>query len=275
MSEKIRLTKNIKALITNSSINLVYVTSDGLPAGGGSGCLIDYYGKRYLLTVEHVVNHPRAYQLLVVMGWDAESRKTELRTPGRPVYAQQGMMPEGAVDLDGLTLQSIDLAYFEVPYNDIPKQQIITRDGTVRTSTPLTVWTDKQLTTPEIGCKCGFAGHTSHDTKFDARIANDVYLQYSLFRKCYDLTFEGAAGDFYAFKLPFSHPGVGFFEGCSGAPIIDQNGNVVALVSHGREENGVLEDYIYGVPIDKYKLVMDTNRLILQWQEGGKPYLES
>ena len=68
-----------------------------------------------------------------------------------------------------------------------------------------------------------------------------------------DLKFQRFENDFYVFKLPMKHPGHDDFRGCSGAPVIDSKGNVVALVCHGFEDR----DEIYAISIKRYKVVID------------------
>ena len=95
MSQITGLPQNIKELIETSSVNLVYVDGSGFPDGGGSGCLIDYHGKRYLFTVEHVTEDiPPGIKLKVVLGWDEQLRKTKLAEPGTINFAHQGMVPK-------------------------------------------------------------------------------------------------------------------------------------------------------------------------------------
>lgn len=68
-----------------------------------------------------------------------------------------------------------------------------------------------------------------------------------------DLEFVGSEDDYYKFKLPVKHPGHEYFRGISGAPIIDTNGNTVALVCHGDES----ENLIYGIMLKQYKSALD------------------
>jgi hypothetical protein len=47
----------------------------------------------------------------------------------------------------------------------------------------------------------------------------------------YGLEYDRLENDKHYFKLPEEHPGHEWFEGCSGAPIIGDDGKVVSLVS--------------------------------------------
>jgi len=67
------------------------------------------------------------------------------------------------------------------------------------------------------------------------------------------LTFERSEGDFFVFKLPFPHPGHDSFHGCSGAPIIDSEARVIALLCGGNTQ----ENTVYGISLKKMKAILD------------------
>ena len=68
-----------------------------------------------------------------------------------------------------------------------------------------------------------------------------------------DLKYKEKQEDYYVFELPYEHPGDEHFQGCSGAPIIDTKGNVVALVCSGDEDTNL----IYGISLKKFKVAID------------------
>lgn len=250
-----------------SSVHLIYLDGDDRPAGGGSGCLLDYFGQRYLITVYHVADIPTGHRIELDLGWDPASRKTLLKDPGAVFAAPTSVRleEEGKVNTT-----ETDFAFYKVPYLDVPPRQIVDPSGTIISSTPITIFTESSLSAPQNGVHYGFAGHTRHRKKWDPKIAKDVHLLSTQFQTHYELTFEEQVGEFYTFKLPFAHPGHEYFRGCSGAPILDIGGNIVAFVSHGFDD----EDKIYGVPANRYRMMMDVSRLLNQHEAGGKPYLE-
>ncbi|HWE04173.1 MAG TPA: hypothetical protein VG326_17335 [Tepidisphaeraceae bacterium] len=54
------------------------------------------------------------------------------------------------------------------------------------------------------------------------------------------------------FKLDGKHKGHAAYWGSSGAPIADDEGHIVALVSCGPEEQDAMQDVIYGTPLHGY-----------------------
>jgi hypothetical protein len=62
-----------------------------------------------------------------------------------------------------------------------------------------------------------------------------------------------AEDDLLAFHLPVEHPGHEYFYGCSGAPIIDAEGHVVALVCKGDMETST----VYGISLRRYQVALD------------------
>ena len=68
-----------------------------------------------------------------------------------------------------------------------------------------------------------------------------------------ELAYLRTEGDYFVFKLPFKHPGHEHFQGCSGAPILNADGQPVALVCCGEESN----DEIWGISLEKFKVAID------------------
>ncbi|MDX2105602.1 MAG: hypothetical protein SFY67_04290 [Candidatus Melainabacteria bacterium] len=262
------LSQDIIQKIETSSVNLVKLDDENCPVrGNGSGCLIDYGGKRYLLTVKHVITDENPS---LVIGWDQENRKTLVRKLTGERTAVQGVLGEGATDFDGIEFTSFQLAYFEHSYSDVPLFQKVDQSGKVLESKACFVFSEDSMMGPKENVLYGFGGHTRASLESHKAIADDVLFRFTEFRICYALTYEGMKGDFPAFKLPGRHPGDEYFRGCSGSPIIDMHGNVAALVNHGDVDEGL----IYGVPIEKYKMLLMTEKLLNQFNETGKPYLE-
>lgn len=68
-----------------------------------------------------------------------------------------------------------------------------------------------------------------------------------------DLRYIQKVDGYYCFELPMNHPGHESFKGYSGAPILSDKGELVALVCGG----DINKNLIYGISLIKYKLVID------------------
>ena len=66
-------------------------------------------------------------------------------------------------------------------------------------------------------------------------------------------------GDYHLFELDHDHPGHQEYKGCSGAPILDNEGNLVALVASGAEdsETQVAKRMILGTSLQKFRRAFD------------------
>jgi hypothetical protein len=61
----------------------------------------------------------------------------------------------------------------------------------------------------------------------------DVTYIASELRVCYPFKFIREEQSIYFFAKPMSYPGKEYFQGCSGAPVVNMNGHLVGLVSQG------------------------------------------
>jgi len=61
------------------------------------------------------------------------------------------------------------------------------------------------------------------------------------------LKYDRYENDMYYFKMPEKHPGHEWFRGCSGAPIVGEDGKIVSLVKGGCTKN----NEIYGNNLPK------------------------
>jgi hypothetical protein len=70
---------------------------------------------------------------------------------------------------------------------------------------------------------------------------------------CGVLSYSGCDQDRYYFALPGEHPGHDEFRGCSGAPIVSEKGNLVALVVGSPKG----EDAICALPLRSFRKAID------------------
>jgi hypothetical protein len=97
----------------------------------------------------------------------------------------------------------------------------------------------------------------NEEFSFFGRIQPELRDKELLFREQLfpGLTFKGQGKYYYEFDLGESIKDGNRFRGCSGAPILDTNGNLVAIVTHGSKR---LEDSsIFGIRIDKIREIIE------------------
>lgn len=224
-----------------SSIPLRQLDENLSPIGSASGCLIDYGGKRLILTVSHATgdNGNWAIETKFIPG-----KGTELYQIGSMNFLRQGDISTGQFN-------EIDFAYATVPDQLTSYYQEI-EAGVVKVETARLVFQIDFDLVPNSSNKYGVSGQT-HLSKANSYLAGELSI-------ALDLKYERLQEEYYIFRLPSQHPGHEYFKGCSGAPIIDDKGNVVALICSGNTE----ENTIYGISLRKYKtpLNIETGNLV-------------
>lgn len=224
--------------IVLSSIPLKQIDDQGMPINSASGCIISHCNKKLLLTVQHATGN---------MGdWVIECKYV----PGKGIngYRVGAMMflKEGNIITD--KWRDIDFAYVIIPDNVHPYYQEVSYiDKKIKAEIPRLINTVNFDIEPDKNHKYGFHGQT--------RVSRDDEQQYVYAQPTIelDMQYVGAEDDMYNFKLNRRHPGHEYYYGCSGAPIVDSDGNIVALVVCG----DMKESIIYGISLKKYKIVLD------------------
>jgi hypothetical protein len=223
-----------------SSVPLVRLNDQRLPEGCASGCLIDYFAKKVLLTVAHATGDQKnwALQLRYVPGKGVES------------YQLGAVHFLAKASVSQPQLKEVDLSYVEIPATvRAYRQKIEAPANVVKSETLITVHTPSLQDTPKAGDKFGFCGMVM------ATLENHhghTYL-FTEPRVYSGLSFLRTEDDYHVFSLPFPHPGHEHFKGCSGAPILSSTGSVVALVCKGCEKT----NEIWGISVRAYKTAID------------------
>lgn len=156
--------------------------------------------------------------------------------------------------MEEMEVEQIDFAYVDVPTDLKPHlEKIDPHSGNILESRQCTIWPAVAIAEPVAGARYGFAGHTKPSLEDQSLIAPDLKFCFTELRVCFPMSFVGERDDMLCFQLPVEHPGHEFFKGCSGAPIIDENGHVVALVCGGIID----ESIIYGVSMRRRQFALD------------------
>ena len=226
-------------IIHRSSIPLRRLNASKLPLGGlASGCLIDYLGKRLLLTVSHAVGNSDNWTIQVK--YDPDIRQTVVYNLGSFNYLSEGT-------LGFSEMKDVDFAYVEIPCDLIVYMQDITPSGQCINEIQRIVFQPDFDIKPISSEIYGFSGEVLPEYIPDS---SSIIVEHKIY---YGLVYIRSENSCHYFKLPVEHPGHDQFEGCSGAPIIDTKGNIVALVCGGSLET----NEIWGIALDKYKIALD------------------
>ncbi len=218
-----------------SSIPIRQLDIKFLPQALASACLIDYKGKRVLLTVQHATGNMGNWAVEVRFEPDMKKIK---------VYQLGSMNFLRKLDINKKIANDLDFSYVEVPSDFESFFQEISLNGDILQEIPRKVCTIS-FQQPDKNELFGFAGLVLPD--FIEGGDGTICLKTD--QKIYtNLKYKEEFGDYYIFELSHDHPGHEHFTGCSGAPIIDKCGNVVALVCGGNEKTNL----IYGIALKEY-----------------------
>jgi len=223
-----------------SSVPLVRLNEQGVPDGNGSGCLVDYYGKRILLTVAHVTNDQK--------NWAIQKKYVPENGTLNHQLGAMNFLKKGS--LSKPTLEDVDFAYVEVPSDLCAfRQEIEAPQNIVKSETPIRIHEPTFEDSPTADEDYGFCGIVlpSSESHFGLNYIGGELRVYV------GLSFQRTEDDIHVFLLPFDHPGHEHFIGCSGAPIINRSGFVVALLSGGC----IKTNEIYGISLNAYKSALD------------------
>lgn len=230
--------KQLEEFISLSSIPIRSIAKDGMPTGLASACIIKYAEKKILLTVHHATGN--------MQNWGIQVRYDPAN--GTLIKPLGSMCFLKSFDVNTKISNDIDFSYVEIPPDIEPSsQEIDAVSGSIlseKKRLTSTVDFDKK---PDKNELYGFSGQILPALTEDSLITElRIYT---------GLKYIGDEDDYYVFELPFNHPGHEHFQGCSGAPIIDSKGKVVALVCKG----DIPTNRIYGVSLKKYEAAISAS----------------
>ncbi|MFZ6641702.1 hypothetical protein ACO0LL_18320 [Undibacterium sp. TC4M20W] len=235
----------ITPAITNW-LNWVVITSQPLrrydanafPIGFGSAAIVEYAGRRFLLSVAHVVNNDES-------DWVMDIGHDPKIGPGQETWRPRSFVYAGEANHGTEVTGLLDFCYAELPSSlkSFYQYRSLVASGKRRLRH---VFRSDLSTLPNVEDVYAFAGEV-----------NPAHLGSNIF--CTDMViFPGlkylrTENEMHVFKLPVEHPGHSEFKGCSGAPIVDMKKRIVALVCKGDEEQGL----VYGISVTHCKPFLD------------------
>lgn len=229
-----------KLQLFKSSIPLCRLGKDGHPTSAASGALINFNGKRMLLTVEHATGDSGDWAIQIQ--YDPQK--------GTKLYRLGAMNFLSRSNIKSNESKIVDLSYIDVPAEIAPIKQQINDSMQIVGSVPTDVLNLKFPCQPKIEEHYGFSGLIKgvvekHPHALIFASESQIYdgLKY----------IETRDDDVFVFSMPEVHPGHEEFKGCSGAPIIDSQGTAIALLTGGC----TARNEIYGVSLESYRVVLE------------------
>jgi len=206
-----------------TSVPLRHLDEDGMPIGIASGCLVLCRGRKFLLSVSHAVKAD-SKGWAIELGHDPR-HGTEMYWPKTFLYMAEIKKGTGVLD-------HVDFCFAEVAAD---VQPIYTHRTPYSVSDvhPRHIFDITDFVEPTQAGVFAFSGQVRPEMHGRAAMATEMHVYPGL-------RFVRSERPNHIFQLPVDHPGHDSFQGCSGAPIVDMDRRVVALVSSGDDVSGTI-----------------------------------
>ena len=201
-----------------------------------SACMVMFKGRRILLTVQHAVKRQGIWAMEIAY-----------RPPNGTLIYQLGPMNFFVRVAPGKRSRHIDFAYVCLPDDVQPLIQEVSPRGEIYREEPRLTLDSALDQEPQKGMRYGFAGFGNNDRSEHA-VFGDVQLEDNL-------SFLRERSGLYYFRLNHDHPGHEVYEGCSGAPILSQEGDLVGLVVGGSKSAKTIR----AVALPQYRGVLEVS----------------
>jgi len=230
---------NWQDLIKYSSVQLrKHDEKNGMPCGIGSGCLLDFKGHRFLLTVFHVTEKSSK--------WSAQIKYNDKVQKIEALFLNSFSFLADFSE-DKKSIKDVEFSFHPVRPGFTSFYHYRKWKGETVEIKERPVFTVDSIGEPNKEMSYGFSGDIQPTSLPDLNAFETTQLIY------HGLKYDRLENDMHYFKLPEDHPGHEIFQGCSGAPIIGEDGKVVSLVSGGCIKN----NEIYGCNLQKCIRTLD------------------
>jgi hypothetical protein len=222
-------------LLLLSSYPLRELDAKSKVVDSASGCIISYRAQRTVLTVAHVTGNQGR--------WAIELRHEA--GVGTKLYEIGTMNLLARMDPGTGSVRPVDLAYAAAP-NDLQATYALYQARTLVREEPRVGLATDLSASPEHGRRYGFSGQVKVD-RVDVvqELQADVELETGLI-------YEGEENFYDIYSLDHPHPGDASYKGCSGAPILSPDGDLVGLVC-GRGTG----ETVRALPLRRYRVAFD------------------
>lgn len=198
------------------------------PMSFGSGCLVQYNDRKYLLSVAHVTDIEN-YGACIETGLPSKDLQTPLYSVGSLCYFDSYKVSSHISQIEIMKIEDLGLEFDEtldVTFCEIKEEFPIIQpewdfEGYKIEAGPKCYLNLNAAGKPEEDKLFGLFGRIRHDFKgLQMTIQPTLKL---------DLTYIGSFGRFHLFKTLEVISDADDYRGCSGAPILDESGKLVGL----------------------------------------------
>lgn len=229
---------NWQELIKYSSVQLRKYDENSTPSSFGSACLLDFKGHRLLLTVFHVTQK--------LSKWSAQIKYNDEIQEIEVLFLNKFSFIANYSE-DKKSIKDVEFSFHPVHPDFISYFHNRTWEGETVEIKERPVFTVDNIAEPNKETSYGFSGDIDPILFPELNTFETSQLIY------HGLKYDRLENDMHYFKLPENHPGHEMFQGCSGAPIIGEDGKVVSLVSGGCTS----KNEIYGCNLQKCIRTLD------------------
>lgn len=212
-------------LIIRSSIQvLTTMPGDVMPSGFGSGCLLEHNGRTFFVSVSHVTDYDEL-SVSLETNQPADERGQILEPVGPfYYYSQIKVTPEMSLEDFQSILdegQRLDIT-FALVKNEMDLRHLETDFGSfkVEAGSKVKLYSE-DAAVPDRDQRYGFYGKVRHE--YQGRVLKmEPTFKHSL-------KYHRTKDHFHIFLAPDVITDKSDYQGCSGAPILDSDGRIVAL----------------------------------------------
>jgi len=242
--------KNL-AFTVKSSLNLMILNRSGNIKGSGSGVLISYRQKYFICTVEHNVKKNKN-RIAILTGHRQGDTEITVQPPELSFLENLNVTELTAAGLrkaldNPQDANTLDIAFASVQKLDNLIQEKVSlhlRDGSTLEipKGKKNIIEIKDILTIRKNAKYSFSGRIK--TRLNAE--NIFFYAPQL---VFGMKLISMGQDMIKFDLGYPIADNANFKGCSGAPIFDDKGQLVALVAWGDKD--ISKSYIYAFRLDR------------------------
>lgn len=239
--------------MARSSLHIIMTGADKLPVDYGSGCIVKYRDKQYMLSVAHVTNIKGA-SACIETNEALVNDESPLYCVGAVSYFDQYKIDLDLLKKPGFTFEdllskskgkTLDIAFCNIN-EELNLQQKEWDFKAFKIEAGRKIYLDMDNTDiPKEGKLYGLCGRVRQ--KLSGKV-----LRMQVTAKL-NLQFQSQVGDFYRFRAPEIITDRDDYGGCSGAPILDEDGALVGLAQSVYTPSLVVQAF----SIEKCKKLMD------------------